>query len=284
MIIVNIFGGIGNQLFQYAAGRQLAEKHRTDLKLDIDNYKTDNRRQYSLHYFNIKENFCTAGDKAIINGKTTWQKLSNKAGLSSRKIYTERGPGFNKNIIGAGDNVYLDGYWQSERYFKPIEKIIRAECRVKELPSAINKDFADKIGSVNAVSIHVRRGDFVTNKETNAYHGVCSIDYYQQAIGQMIAMIKDPYFFVFSDDIEWTKVNILTGIHTVEYIDHNTGVDFEDLRLMYLCKHHIIANSSFSWWGAWLNDSTDKKVIAPVKWFQSQSVTSDIVPENWIKI
>jgi len=285
MIIVNLYGGLGNQLFQYAAGRQLAEKNETVLKFDIDNFKRDKRRQYGLHHFNINENFCTAADKEIINGKTVWRKLLNKTGLSSHKaIYTEQSLSFDKNIFESGDNTYLDGYWQSEKYFKPVEKIIRTECRVRELPSAINKNLADKIKSVNAVSIHVRRGDFVTNKEINAYHGVCDIDYYHRAIKLLTTELNDPYFFIFSDDIEWTKNNLSINNYPVEYIDHNISAEYEDLRLMYLCKHNITANSSFSWWGAWLNDFTGKKIIAPKKWFQPPVINKDIIPEGWITL
>jgi hypothetical protein len=183
-----------------------------------------------------------------------------------------------------GDNTYLDGYWQSEKYFRSIEKIIRSECRVKGAPSEINKNFADKIQSVNAVSIHVRRGDYVTDEKTNAYHGVCDKDYYRQAIDHLTASLDDPYFFVFSDDMAWTKANLSTGSQPAEYIDHNTGAGHEDLRLMYLCKHHIIANSSFSWWGAWLNDHAGKKIIAPKKWFQPPITNNDIIPEGWITL
>jgi hypothetical protein len=282
MIIVNIYGGLGNQLFQYAAGRQLAEKHHTTLKLDIENYKTDKRRKYSLQHFNIKENFCTSFDKSIIKGKERIAKWINKKETGA--IYTEPYPGFDKKMTELGDNTYLDGYWQSEKYFKAIEKIIRTECRVKEPLSGTNKIFADKIQSMNAVSLHVRRGDYVTDKNTNAYHGVCSLDYYQQAIARFTATLNDPCFFIFSDDMGWTKANLSTGNYPAEYIEHNAGANHEDLRLMYLCRHHIIANSSFSWWGAWLSDYSNKKIIAPKKWFRAPVTNDDLIPDGWITI
>jgi Glycosyl transferase family 11 len=282
MIIVNIYGGLGNQLFQYAAGRQLAEKNHTRLKLDIENYKRDNRRSYSLHHFNIQEKFCTPFDKKIINGKERVRKFLNKK--ESPAIYTEQNLSFDKKVLELGNNTYLDGYWQSEKYFNGIEKIIRTEYRMKEPLSGINKMFADKIESLNAVSIHVRRGDYVKDKNANAGHGVCGLDYYQQAIAYLTGTLAHPYFFIFSDDMEWTRTNLSTGSHPVEYIDHNAAADYEDLRLMSLCKHHIIANSSFSWWGAWLNESVGKKIIAPKKWFRAPVTNDDLIPEGWITL
>lgn len=282
MIIVNLYGGLGNQLFQYAAGRQLAEKNHTILKLDIENYKTDKLRSYSLHHFHIQEIFCTAFDKKLINGKERVRKIFNKK--RNPAICTEQNLSFDKKVLELGNNTYLDGYWQSEKYFKPIEKIIRNECQLKQPASGINRMFEDKIQSLNSVSIHVRRGDYVSDKNTHDCHGVCGSAYYQDAVAYLSAELNDPYFFIFSDDMEWTKANLTTGSHPSEYIDHNAAADYEDLRLMSLCKHHIIANSSFSWWGAWLNESAGKKIIAPKKWFQAPVTNNDLIPEGWITL
>jgi len=136
---------------------------------------------------------------------------------------------------------------------------------------------------VNAVSLHVRRGDYVLDKLTNTVHGVCDIDYYTEAIGRMTAAISDPRFYIFSDDMEWAKTNLSINRFPVAYIDHNASADYEDIRLMYSCKHHIIANSSFSWWGAWLNNYGGKKVIAPKKWFRSLT-NDDLIPDGWLTI
>jgi Glycosyl transferase family 11 len=281
MIIVNLYGGMGNQLFQYAAGRQLAEKHHTTLKVDIENFKTDKRREYSLHHFNIKEIFCTSFDKAIIKWKERTRKLLNKEKPGA--IYTEQSRGFDEKFMKLRNNTYLDGYWGNEKYFTTIENIIRTEFTVRLPPTGINEMYLQKIKATNSVAIHVRRGDYVSNKETNAFHGVCSVAYYQEAITQLSAKISDPHFFIFSDDIPWVKENLLINKFPVDYIEHNNNLAHEDLRLMHSCKHNIIANSSFSWWGAWLNNNPGKIVIAPEKWNNIPGNKTEL-PDQWIQL
>jgi hypothetical protein len=153
---------------------------------------------------------------------------------------------------------------------------------VKEAPAELNRQYLNEISSVNAISIHVRRGDYVTDGITNAVHGVCGIDYYREAISYMAAKINDPRFYIFSDDMEWTKAHLSTDPYPAIFIDHNNNVGQEDMRLMYSCKHHIIANSSFSWWGAWLNNYPGKTVIAPAQWSNIPGSES-ILPDSWIK-
>ncbi|HET6995265.1 MAG TPA: alpha-1,2-fucosyltransferase, partial [Chitinophagaceae bacterium] len=143
--------------------------------------------------------------------------------------------------------------------------------------------YLDEIRSVNAVSIHVRRGDYVNDKETNAVHGVCSIDYYREAINRLSGEISEPRFYIFSDDMDWARANLPISPHLAVYVDNNQMASHEDLRLMSSCKHHIIANSSFSWWGAWLSDYAGKKVIAPRNWFRTLE-NKDIIPNGWITL
>jgi hypothetical protein len=177
--------------------------------------------------------------------------------------------------------VYLAGCWQSERYFKDIEDVIRREFTVKIKPDANNERTTALINSVNAVSLHIRRDDYVTNQR----HGTCALAYYQQAVEIISRKVSSPYFFVFCDDILWAKENLKLKYPTV-FISHNDAAkDFEDLRLMTQCSHHITANSTFSWWGAWLNKKYDKIVIAPGKWFNDEGInTKDLIPEGWIRI
>lgn len=259
----------------------MAEKHHTTLKLDIENYKTDKRREYCLHQFNIQEVFCTSFDKSIIKGKERISQLLNKKETGS--IYTEQSLSFDKKVMKLGNNIYLDGYWGNEKYFTPIENIIRTEFTVRLPPSGMNEMYLKKIRSANSVAIHVRRGDYLTNKETNAFHGVCSIAYYQQAILQLSAKLSDPYFFIFSDDMPWVKENLVINQFPVDYIEHNSNFAYEDLRLMYSCRHNIIANSSFSWWGAWLNNHPGKIVIAPEKWNNIPGNKTEL-PDQWIQL
>lgn len=284
MIIVNIYGGLGNQLFQYAAGRHLAEKHHTTLKLDIENFKTDRRRQYALHHFNIKENFCGSLDKGVIKAKERIRKLLNKERkTAAQAIYKEQDLNFDQNVLALGNNVYLDGYWGSENYFKSIENIIRHEFTVAGPPAGLNETCLQKIKSVNSVAIHVRRGDYVSVKETNAVHGVCNISYYREAIELLSGRVSDPYFFIFSDDMPWVKENLVINKFPVEHVEHNSELAHEDLRLMYSCRHNIVANSSFSWWGAWLNNNPDKIVIAPARWNNIPGHET-ILPDSWIRL
>lgn len=148
-----------------------------------------------------------------------------------------------------------------------------------------NEQVAQNILSVNAVSLHVRRGDYVSNLTINQFHGTCSLEYYNQAIAQIAKKVETPHFFVFSDDPEWVKSNLKID-YSITIVDHNNAdKNYEDIRLMSLCKHHIIANSSFSWWGAWLCRNPNKIVIAPLKWFNDKSInTTDLIPDGWIKI
>ncbi len=181
--------------------------------------------------------------------------------------------------------MYLQGYWQSEKYFKDIEKIIRDDFTFSEEPDYQNKQMADTIKCCEAVSLHVRRGDYVSNPVTTEYHGICSEDYYRRAVREVERYCKNPQFFVFSDDPSWAKENLETGYPTTIIDFNGSEKDYEDLRLMSLCQHHIIANSSFSWWGAWLSWNPQKIVIAPKKWFNRPEInTQDLIPESWIRI
>ncbi len=284
MIVVRLDGGMGNQLFQYALGRYLAHKLDATLKLDKSVYTTGNKRQYSLHGLNVQEVFSTAAEKKALRRKEFFRRQLNRLGVRIRPYwYTEKTSGYDAQVEKLVDNVYLEGFWQSEKYFKPVEQLIRQEFIVKEPPSIANRKYLDEINSVNAVSVHVRRGDYVDDKETNAVHGVCSVDYYTEAVTRISAEISNPRFFIFSDDMKWTRENLSPLFHPVVFIDPNQQAPQEDLRLMSSCKHHIIANSSFSWWGAWLNNDAKKKVIAPRNWFTTLE-NNDIIPGGWLTL
>jgi hypothetical protein len=174
------------------------------------------------------------------------------------------------------------GYWQSEKYFSEFSQQIRRDFSFCKPLSSDNEEFANEINHINAVSLHVRRGDFVNNPTTLATHGLCSLDYYRAAVQYISYRVNQPHFFIFSDDIAWTKEN-LEIVFPCHYVDHNQGAEsHNDMRLMSLCQHHIIANSSFSWWGAWLNPSKEKIVIAPKRWFAKQIDTRDLLPPSWV--
>lgn len=292
MIVVKLMGGLGNQMFQYAAGRSLSIKRGTKLFMDLswfDNVaNVDTPRVYELDCFRVNQNFIDSNrytliDKYEPNVKTRVYKITKGLRRPYITQLVENGHQFNKSFNESNDNTYLNGFWQSEKYFDTIRPVLLKDFEYKAKPSAKNLTLIKEISGCYSVSLHVRRGDYASNKATNAFHGLTGINYYQAAIKKMAARIKQPVFYVFSDDPEWCKRNLKVNFPTV-YVDHNENGS-DDLRLMRYCKHNIIANSSFSWWGAWLNPNTDKIVVAPKKWFNDSSIdTSDVIPKEWIKL
>lgn len=294
MIIIKLMGGLGNQMFEYAAGRRLAHSLGVDLKLDISGFEKDPLRNYALGEFNIVEYF--ARPEEVLSLKK--EKRHIVVRLDTRLTPTfflalpthikERFSHFDNNILLLSDNVYLNGYWQSEKYFLDLADIIRKEFTVKFQQTGKNLELAKVIKSCEAVSIHVRRGDYITDEHINKRHGVCSTEYYFRCVDKIKQYITNPSFFVFSDEPDWARKNLnLPYLTTI--VDHNSDKDsFEDMRLMSKCKHHIIANSSFSWWGAWLSQCQGKLVFAPRQWFSKEKQASrnmnDLLPDNWIKL
>jgi hypothetical protein len=292
MIITLLTGGLGNQMFQYAIGRKLSCMHKVPLKLDISGFREYSLRTYRLSHFAIPADF--ASDFDIEN-----VKFHNRSGIHrsldsitsrflpyyQRTVYKEPHFSYDPNILKCKSHVYLEGYWQTEKYFKEIEEIIRKDFIFIDEPDSRNKTMADLIRGNESVSIHVRRGDYVTNPTTNDYHGTCSEDYYKKAIQIIKNRVHQPQFFIFSDDPTWVREHLNTGSPTV-FVDFNgPDKDYEDLRLMSLCQHHIVANSSFSWWGAWLCQNTEKIVIAPKKWFNKPDInTQDLIPDTWTRL
>lgn len=280
MIIVKLIGGLGNQMFQYAAGRSLAQINKTDLKIDLSGYEHQeafvSKRQYMLSIFNIIENFATAREISDFTKGWLWK----------RKFHVkEKGIDFNPQVLKQTGHVYLDGYWQSEKYFRNLADVIKKEFTFKFRPDKENARMLAHIGAVPSVSIHVRRGDYVKDKATTKFHGVCDINYYRRGLAIVTRRVKKPTLFIFSDEPDWVKKNMKFDYPTV-YVTHNAGkADHEDMRLMMACQHNIIVNSSFSWWGAWLNSNPNKVVIAPKRWFAAQEVkVEDRIPSRWIPI
>ena len=287
MIFSRLIGGLGNQMFQYAAGRSLAIVNNCELKLDIsgfENYSLHNG--YELDLFDIRADIASA--KEISRLVTSQSRLSRflyrKLNIKKKTHFIEKAFIFDANFFDVKQPVYIDGYWQSYKYFESIELQLRQELSLKKPFSNINLQIAEQISNVNAVSIHIRRGDYVSNKHTNSVHGVCSLDYYRAAIEAVSARVENPVFFVFSDDISWVKNNLAIDLQCI-FIDHNVGgQSYNDMYLMRLCQHHIIANSSFSWWGAWLGINPNKIVIAPKQWFTNDTVTDDLIPSSWLRL
>lgn len=294
MIVVKLIGGLGNQMFQYAAGRSLAHMHQTELYLDttfLD--KNPNgaytKRNLELSIFDIDLKKVSPEQKLLFNidqSNKYSRTLQRRFPKLFKNMYAaESGNLFQKQFFNFPENTYLDGFWQSEKYFKSIESIIIQEFKPKESLNAENENWLEKIKSVNSVSVHVRRGDYVSLKNAKEHHGNVTKQYYQSAIKSLKEKNRDIELFVFSDDLEWCENNLKFDISTY-YVDVNQQQNFHlDLYLMSHCRSNVIANSSFSWWAAWLNQNRDKTIIAPKEWFANNVMSSkDLIPDTWIQL
>ena len=290
MIITNIVGGLGNQMFQYSIAKSIAKKRKDTFKLDISFYPNQTLRKYELNFFNIEEVFATPFEIEQFKGKRTFlSKFKKKLGfekLKNKGYFNEKALSvYDQDVFEYDENIYLDGYWQSEKYFLDIKDEICKDFSLKNPISVEANKYLKEIHTKESVSIHIRRGDYVHNSHTNSVHGVCSLDYYKNAIDYMDKNIDSAYYFIFSDDIQWCKDNF-SFLANKCFID-DTKSTFDDLDLMKNCRHNIIANSTFSWWAAWLNSNNDKIVICPKNWFSNtkmQKESKDIMPQNWLKI
>jgi len=278
MIIVNMTGQLGNQMFQYAIYRKLIHLGK-NAKMDLRYYnKFPSHNGFSVFNLTVQE----ATSKEILEERDEYRtyldRIRRKFLGRRNNIISEidsKKYGYNSKLFSL-KRGYIDGYWQSEKYFLDISEIIRNEFVFPAIDDEQNKGLIASINYTNSVSIHIRRGDYAGG------FPMMEKEYYEQAIHHFVKKYKNLYFVVFSNDMEWAKKNIQfdDGV----YVDWNTGIDsWKDMYLMSLCKHNIIANSSFSWWGAWLNNNDNKEVIAPKLWFY-HAETPDIYCENWITI
>jgi len=281
-------------MFQYAAGRALACKLNTILKLDTSDYAAPpwrTPREYMLDQFDITAGIASDSElyavAALTSERFGMSWISKIAGsLRDRGQITtcnELPNCFDTQFLSLQDNTYLCGYWQSELYFQDISEIVRREFQPAVPWSQRNLQLAAEISTINSVALHVRRGDYVNDESVRDVHGICSQEYYQTCMRQIECVIGTPHYYVFSDDPQWARNNIKTSFPKT-VVDHNDSEDaIFDIKLMSLCKHNIIANSSFSWWGAWLNTNPDKMVFAPSKWF-CRKQANDLLPHSWIVI
>lgn len=287
-------GGLGNQMFQYAAGRSLAYRLNCPLLLDIfflkdRTYRKDfSYRDFSLDIFDLKADILTdielIRNGLVLEGYTPKHFISKLMRLiSGFKIYVEEDSSFyNFEVNTIKRRTYLIGYFQCEKYFENVTDIIRQDFSFPKTLSFVNERLAKKILHEDSISIHIRRGDYVKNKTVNALFGVCNLEYYYKAIEMITNVVKNPIFYVFSDDLQWAEANLKIDYDTVFVKGNTAETSFEDMRLMSLCKHNIIANSSFSWWAAWLNNNESKMVIAPKMWFANKQHPQ--LPLSWIEI
>ena len=284
MIVVKLIGGLGNQLFQYAAGLQLATKYNVPLKIDAEAFNNYKLRSIDLQNFELKFEIATEQEILSLKNPSIFNKLKNKLIPNPYKThYKEPYFHFNPSFYSLGDNVYLQGYFQSEKYFQNIQREIHSQFTIKKEIINDVQPIANELRNKNSVSIHVRIGDYSINQNTE-YHGVLSADFYRNAISMIKEQYADAEFYLFSDDIVKAK-NMLADQPFEAMSGKTTKNHLQDFYLMSQCKHNIIANSSFSWWAAWLNSNPNKIVVAPKKWFnKGPQDTQDLFPASWIKI
>ena len=291
MVIAKILGGLGNQLFQYAMGRSLASRTGSELKLDLDWFASEGApgRSFLLDRFNIHYRVATDPD---IRALLRWRRLLGRDLHEAlvpfhRKKYIRLRDfePFREKYRTLGGNVYLEGYWTDERYFRDMSHELRSEFTLRGELSPYHRRMSEAIAGSESVSVHVRRGDYVTHDRFRPIFDICNREYYAKAIDEIVRTVPDPRFFVFSDDIEWARRHLRTG-HDTAYVSQADGDSpDEELVLMSLCRHNIIANSTFSWWGAWLNRNEGKRVVAPGKWFNIPGRNGgECVPASWTKI
>lgn len=273
MVTVRIIGGLGNQMFQYAYAKAL-EYAGNEVQIDILGFKKYKISDYQLNKYDI--------DLPV---SSLLVRIFSKIGII--KSLKENSLEFNDDFLHIKGNPYIKGYFQSEKYFSNIRGVLLEQFVIKTKLSNSSEEIKQDIlkNKENTCSLHIRRGDYVSNKKTNEIHGTCDIEYYKKAMSIINKENNKIKYFVFSDDIDWAKENI--EIENVVYIDNKEDkIPHEDIYLMSLCANNITANSSFSWWGAWLNQNNDKVVVCPKIWFadNDKNKESEIACEDWIQI
>lgn len=285
MIIIEASGGLGNQMFQYALYKKL-EFLNKDVVFDTSFFRSkQGLRELEIGVFGVQYRSVSDKEVAYIRGygyqDNIVDKIKYKLRPSKYLIYRDSIESFQPEVLEMED-VYLCGYWQSDKYFKDIRELILKEFTFPIQAVKSNLKLTDQMKSENSVSIHVRRSDYLTEQNLKVYGNICTEKYYNNAINYIEGIIDNPHYYVFADDLQWAKEYFKGDNYTI--VGENRGKDsYIDMYLMSQCKHNIIANSSFSWWGAWLNQNFDKKVLAPKKWFHNHE-KDEIVCEDWIRI
>lgn len=289
--------GLGNQMFQYATARALAHRRHTRLLLDTSTYEAmaaiDTPRKYELDVYNIKGTIASSKELQKIQQPSSVKKMilkDIKHNVIKRDSklwpYHERTTGYDSRVKWLPNNSYLVGWWQCPKYFESIRPALLKEFEPVKKPNKRNAELLKLVSSCSSVAIHVRRGDYVSNKHASSHHGLAPIDYYSQAIRYIEKQVPSARFIVFSDDLKWCRKELPLPKDSI-FVEGNDGNKaYEDIRIMKNCKHAIIANSSFSWWGAWLNTNPSKIIIAPKEWFQNKQANDEIqiIPKDWKRL
>jgi hypothetical protein len=292
-VAVMMSDGLGNQLFQYAAGRALAERLGAQLILDCTP-RWSNPRKFSLDRFSIRAQLVhdaphpirvrrfrlsgTLGRWITNTFHNAFPHIIHIAGHRYALDYEKQLFEYDAHFERLSGSIYLTGWRQSYRYFDRISNTIRSDLTFASEASGTNERWLSAIKHTNSVCVHVRRGDYLQQD-----FGICSTTYYARAMQIIRDRTEGPHFFVFSDDLPWCHNHLAEK--NLHFVDGNGPDDAADeLRLMAACRHHIIANSTFSWWGAWLAEHSDQTVVAPDPWFTRGPPAKDLLPERWIRL
>ncbi|MDP1683935.1 alpha-1,2-fucosyltransferase [Hydrogenophaga sp.] len=285
MIVSRLVGGLGNQMFQYAAGRALALRRGVEFRIDRRAFLDYKTHAFGMACFQVELNEAPPHLLPNPPAEGRVQRWFRKFLPTPLKVFAENSFPFDAHVLALLDNTYLDGYWQTEKYFCDFADVIRADFTVRHAPSEANHRWLDEIARTHSVSLHIRRGDYVSSPSAATVHGVCDLSYYERALAHIhIATGIDPVLYVFSDDLDWVAANLKLPFQMNLVRDNDSSTNYEDLRLMTACRHHIIANSSFSWWGAWMDGRRDSITVAPVRWFAGDTPDArDLVPQRWVR-
>ena len=292
MIISNIIGGLGNQMFQYACGRALSLRSEEPLRVAIDQFDG-----YDFHHgFELQRVFHVTVPQATkhdLKRLLGWQAPPAVRHLLGRPVmrwatgrHWRNEPHFQywPRINEIRPYVYLHGYWQSERYFADVADQIRQDFTFRMPWDDADLAVCERMRAQPSASFHVRRGDYTFNKNQRIY-AMCDLAYYRDAVHLLRQRVPGVRLFAFSDDPDWVLEQFGAELDPFEIVRHNSGSrSANDMRLMSQSDHHIIANSSFSWWGAWLNPSLNKIVVAPRRWFVDNTDDHDLIPSSWLRI
>lgn len=294
MIVVRLNGGLGNQLFQYAAGYALASKNKKPLMLDLTSFTSHNvnlKQSYrNLDILDFGIEFSQAlSSEALMRYREPFGIASKVNNFLQKRVLKKYYVDWHPQVLKKKGNVYLDGYYQSELYFHDVRDGISRQYKLGNFFQEEIKSIVERIHAcVNPISLHIRRGDYITNPRANKIHNVCTKNYFYGGLDFLHSRLNNPTVFVFSDDIDWVKaeMNLPKSTVYVSELQQNSGERLrssQEIYLMSLCQHNIISNSSFSWWGAYLNKFKDKIVIAPNLWSRSKIIRhKNILPAGWV--
>lgn len=280
---VYLWGGLGNQLYLYAFAKSMAMRRNTEVLVERSFFQTQidgiTPHGFKLHHFSLAINEIGNKEMSAIL-LTDIERGPWNDGYDYRQrgwLQEQYERRFDPNVLSIDGDLFITGYWQSYKYFQSIREVLLRELEIKTPPSDQTRAMCEQIDSTNAVSLHIRRGDYLIQGQGMVLPGA----YYQQAVQRMLQHVEKPHFYIFSDDPEWVRRNISMPF-PMTIVDFNTAqTDYDDLRMMSRCRHHILANSTFSWWGAWLNKRREKQVVCPS---YGRDIDQDLYPEGWMAI